>query len=752
MKRTFAFPAVAHKVPPTHRNDVVHTLEGQMDSAVTGAQYDALRHLDALFHPRSIAVVGASNDPNRIGGVPLALMIERGYAGRLIPINPKYETVQGLRAYPCLAAVGEPIDIAIVAVPAAGLAATLEDAITAGVKALVVFSSGFAEVNPAGRDLQERVARRAREAGVRLLGPNCLGMMSFRDNVFATFSPAPGAGVNKTGNIAIVSQSGAFGAFAFSLARARELGMSYWMTTGNEADVEFADCVQWLAADRDTKVILGYMEGCRDGQKLKRALEAARAAGKRVVITKVGRTELGSAAAASHTAALTGEDAVYDALFRQYGVWRASTVEELFTVGYAASVCPLSASPRTGVLTVSGGVGVLMADEASNAGLDLAEMPQAAQAALLSEIPYAGPRNPVDITGQTFAVPGLLSRTLTGMLGGGLDEAGYDMLVFFPAAALLGASIAQSIVDDLIASHTGHPEKPLVVTGLMQPGYRAALCEAGVVVIDDPSAAMRAMGALAFFARAAKQAAPLRAALSATPLSGQTYTEHEALQQLAAAGVPVVPSQVAATAGEAVQAAQRIGFPVVVKLCSPDITHKSDVGGVRINLPDADAVRFAFDDIVAQAAKAAPHARIDGVVVAPMIKGGVECILGAHNDPVFGPVVMFGLGGVLVEAMRDVSFRLAPIDAAEALGMINEIRARRVLDGMRGAPPSDVKALAEGIARLSQFAAANAASLQSVDINPFVALPQGQGAIALDAVLVTTTSHTTLTSATRLAS
>ena len=719
------------------------TFQGRVDDSSHLTDDGALRHLTALFHPRSIAVVGASEDPNRIGGVPLALMLERGYSGRLIPVNPKYQNVQGLPAFPSLVAAGGPIDIAIVAVPAAALAATLEDAIAAGVKALIVFSSGFAEVDAAGREMQAHITRRAREAGVRLLGPNCLGMMSFRDNVFATFSPAPRAGTAKVGNIAIVSQSGAFGAFAFSLALSRELGMSYWMTTGNEADVEFADCVQWLAADRDTKVILGYMEGCRDGDKLKRALEAARAAGKRVVITEVGRTELGSAAAASHTAALTGEDAVYDALFRQYGVWRAGTVEELFTVGYAASVCPLPASPRTGVLTVSGGVGVLMADEASNAGLDLAEMPPAAQAALLREIPYAGPRNPVDITGQTVAVPGLLERTLASMLGHGEKEAGYDMVVFFPAAALLGASVAQKIVDDLIVAHARHPEKPLVVTGLMKPAYRAAFRLAGVAVIDDPSAAMRALGALAFFAVAAKRP-PLPGVPAcgiASSLAGKSFTEHDALQMLAAAGVPVVQSKLASTAAQAVDAARCIGFPVVAKVCSPDIRHKSEVGGVRLHLRDAEAVEAAFNAILAQGAKAAPHAQIDGVLVAPMVKGGVECILGVHTDPVFGPVVMFGLGGILVEAMRDVSFRLAPIDVAEARSMVDSIRARRVLDGMRGAPPSDVDALAESIARLSHFAAAHSTGLLSVDINPFLVLPKGQGAIALDAVLVTQPSH-----------
>ncbi|WP_423460274.1 hypothetical protein [Ottowia sp. VDI28] len=304
------------------------------------------------------------------------------------------------------------------------------------------------------------------------------------------------------GNIAVVSQSGAFGAFAFSLARARELGMSYWVTTGNEADIEFADCVQWLAQDPGTQVILGYMEGCRNVAKLERALQAARAAGKRVVITKVGRTASGSAAAAAHTGADTGDDAAYDALFRRHGVWRAGTVEELFTVGYAASVCPLPASARTGVLTVSGGVGVLIADEACSTGLDLAELPKAAQEALLREVPYAGPRNPVDITGQTLTTPGLLERTLANMLGHGDGQAGYAMLLFFPAAALLGATIARKVVDSLISAHACHPDRPLVVTGLMQPAYRHAFREAGVVVIDDPSAAVRALAALAFFAQA----------------------------------------------------------------------------------------------------------------------------------------------------------------------------------------------------------------------------------------------------------
>jgi acetate---CoA ligase (ADP-forming) len=716
-------------------------INAEDDAAAAAASTgDSMNGLNALFHARCIAVVGATDDPVRIGGVPLSLMIERGYGGRLVPINPKYREVQGLPAFPTLAAaaasIAQKIDVAIVAVPAAALAAVLDDAIAAGVNALVIFSSGLAEVGDEGRALQQDLARRARAAGVRLLGPNCLGMMSFRDNIFATFSPAPRAGANKVGSIAIVSQSGAFGAFAFSLARDRGLGMSYWLTTGNEADIDFADCVHWLSTDPHTKVILGYMEGCRDGEKLKAALQAARAAGKRVVIVKVGRSEIGAAAAASHTAALTGEDAVYDAVFRQYGVWRAKTIDELFTVGYAASVCDLPASARTGLLTVSGGVGVLMADEAAEVGLDIAEMPAPAQAALLEAIPFAGARNPVDIKGQTVAAPGLLAATLENMLGQGPNQAGYDMVLFFPAAALLGAAVAQRIVDDLLAGHARHPDVSLAVTGLMLPKYRDAFAQAGIAVIEDPSAAVRALGALAFFARTSGRE-PARAKPADRRLAARMYTEHDALQQLAAAGVPVVRTQVAATSEEAARAARDIGFPVVVKLSSPDITHKSDVGGVRLKLADENAVRSAFDAVTASGMRAAPGARVDGVLVAPMINEGIECILGVQTDPVFGPVVMFGLGGVLVEAMRDVSFRLAPIDGQEARAMVDEIRARRVLDGMRGNPAADIDALCEALVRLSEFAAMHVHSLASVDINPFVVLPKGRGAVALDAVLIT---------------
>jgi acyl-CoA synthetase (NDP forming) len=455
--------------------------------------------MQALLHPQSIAVVGASDNPNRIGGVPLALLRQRGYAGRLLPINPKYQTVQGLAAAPSLVAAGGPIDLAIVAVPAAALEATLDDAIAAGVRSMVIFSSGLAEVSPEGLALQRSLTARARAAGIRLLGPNCLGLMSFQDQVFATFSPAPLAGTNQVGNIAIVSQSGAFGAFAFSLARARELGMSYWITTGNEADIGIADCVQWLSGDPHSRVILGYIEGCRDLDRLECALAQARAAGKRVVITKVGRTAIGAAAAAAHTGADAGDDAVYDALFERHGVWRAQTVEELFTVGYLASVCPSPRSARTGLLTVSGGVGVLMADEAARAGLLLDAMPEAAQQALRQEIPYAGPRNPVDVTGQTLTTPGLLARTLTNMLGHGVGQANYDSLVFFPAAALLGSAIARKVVDELIAARQQYPDKVLLVTGLMLPEYRAAFRAAGIAVIDDPSAAVRALAALVRF-------------------------------------------------------------------------------------------------------------------------------------------------------------------------------------------------------------------------------------------------------------
>jgi acyl-CoA synthetase (NDP forming) len=702
--------------------------------------------LSRLFDPLSIAIVGASATPGKIGAMPIKLLLQHGYGGRIIPVNPRADTIAGLPAIPGLDALDADVDLVILAVPAAHAAHALERARPGQVGAAVVFTSGFSETGARGAAEQERLCAIARERGIRLLGPNCLGFMNVRRNVYATFSPAPANGIVTAGGIGMVTQSGAFGAYAYSMARERGLGLSHWISTGNEADVDVADCIEWLTCDTDTRVIMTYMEGCRDGAKLRRALAAARSAGKPVVVTKIGRTQAGAQAAASHTAALAGDDAVYDALFRQYGALRARTIEEFFNLGYALDTWkrPLQGR-RLGIFTISGGVGALMADEAADTGLALPEPAANAQARLLERVPFASGRNPVDVTGQAVSEPGLLLATVDDMLADGR----YDALAVFLAAA--GSSEALWPTFEVFARQmqARHPDVPLAISALFPPARRRELERLGCLVFPDPSAAIRTIGAVAGLAAHAgrdmieEETAPTPAG---APALRDAYTEVQAMELLRQAGLPATPCMLAADADAAVRAVADMnatnrgtpsaGIAVVLKVVSPDITHKSDVGGVKLNIRGEDAVRRAYADIMASVRQHRPDARIEGVLIAPMAPKGVECIAGVHCDPVFGPVVMFGLGGVFVEVLKDVSFRLAPFGRDDAMEMIREIKGYALLQGARGAPPCDIGALADALAALSRFAHARRADFSSVEINPLLSLPEGQGAVALDAVVI----------------
>jgi acyl-CoA synthetase (NDP forming) len=694
---------------------------------------DAKPHsLDSFFRPRSVAVIGASSTPTKIGGVPVAYFKRLGFKGPIYPVNPQQSEIQELKAYPTVSAIGQPVDLAVVAVPAAGVLNAMTDAAKAGIKAVVLFSSGFAEVGEEGARMQAKLTELSKQSGMRILGPNCLGVMSGASGVYATFSPVANTGVAPLGSVGLVSQSGAFGGFAYSLARDRGVGLSHWITTGNESDVQLADCLDWLVDDADTKVVLAYMEGCRDGARLIAALKKARKAGKPIVIVKVGRTELGAAAAASHTAALAGADAIYDAVFRQYGVYRAGTIEEAFDVAYAVSVAGLPRGNSIGMLTVSGGAGVLMADAAAGSSLDARPLPEDAQKKILARVSFASARNPVDITGQVTSDPELQPLAYELML----KDGNYDSLVAFQAAAGLSPANGPTLVQLACDMRAKYPDRVIAVTSLFTPELHKKLDAGRVLAFADPSRAVRAVAALARFAEnQGNNETPAKGA--AVTLPSGALSEVAAMALLSAAGLPMVPHKLAKTADEAAAAAEALGYPVVAKIVSPDILHKTEIEGVALNLRDKAAVTDAFAKLMAKAATARPKAKLDGVMIAPMISGGVECILGVQRDPVFGPVVMFGLGGILVEALRDVSFRLAPFGLAEAHRMIDEIKARAVLDGWRGRPAADIDALARALVALSQFAAAAGDKLDSIDLNPFVVLPKGRGAVALDAVLTT---------------
>lgn len=693
--------------------------------------------LAPLFEPRAIAVYGASSDPTKIGGRPLDFLKSSGFDGALYPINPKAAQIQGLPAFATVSAVPGPVDLAIVAVPAPGVLAALEDCAAKGVGGAVVLSSGFAETGGQGVAWQAGITALARRTGMRVVGPNCMGLINVRRRLLGTFTPSAAGFGLVPGRISLVSQSGAFGGYCLSLIRQRGLGLNLWITTGNQCDVDVADCIAHFAGDDGTQVIVAYLEAATDKDRLVAALALARERGKRVVVMKVGRSEAGAQAAASHTASLAGSDQVYEGLFRQYGVWRARSIDELFDVAYACSVnAPAPLGRRLGLLTVSGGVGALMADVASDCALDVAPMPEDAQRRLKELVPFCGPRNPVDMTAQLVNDLTLFGRNFQIML----EEGGYDVVVAFLSSVGQVMELSRSLLEQLQAVLRRFPDRAVVFSSLASPEVRRMYEAAGVLLFDEPTRAVRAAAALVYFAEQSRRAgladAPPALPAGALPPPARAVNEVQAKTILASAGIAAVAERIAADEASAVREAMALGYPVVLKIASADIAHKSEIGGVIVGLADEAQLREAFHTLMQRAARHAPQARVDGVVVARMAERGVETILGVVRDPVFGAVVMFGLGGVFVEAFQDVAFRVAPFGVDEARAMIGEVKGRVLLRGVRGQPPADEDALAAALAALSVYAARHADGIESIDINPLLVLPRGRGVQALDALIV----------------
>lgn len=696
--------------------------------------------LDHLFRPRSIAILGASNDPNRISGRPLRYILEAGFKGEVYPVNPNRDVVQGIKAYAQLKDVPTVPDIALLAVPAELTLAAVEECIAKGVRAAVIFSAGYAESGLAGVDVQRRITATAKAGGLRILGPNCLGIFNSQIGFFGTFTQSLDREMPTPGPLGIISQSGAYGSHIAYLARKRGIGISYWITTGNEADVDVAESLEWMAAQSDIKVIMIYVEGVRDGARFRAALDLARRNRKPVVMMKVGRSVVGARAASSHTASLAGSDAIYDAVFRQYGVHRVTTTEEQIDVAYACSRGLFPKGNKLGVVTLSGGAGVLISDSAERNGLDVAPMPPNAQRVLKELLPFATVDNPVDTTAQALNDMSLLSKNMEVIL----EQGGYDSVIGFfstlPTTRTLAAPLRAAIAD-------GCARFPNSLVALVMIGDEATVRSyeaAGFLVFEDADRAVLALAALSRFARSferAEASMPLELPKQAAAISAGKLSEFAAKELLGKAGIPFLAEKLAKTAAEAATAADDIGYPVVMKIVSPQIEHKTEIGGVLVGVMNRAAVLDGFAELMARAAMHRPDAEIEGVLIAPMVQKGVEVIVGVTRDAVFGPAVMFGLGGVLVEVLKDVVFRIAPFDRTEAMAMIDQIRGRAILSGVRGAPPADVDALADLLVSLSTFAAAHRGDVETIDLNPVVMLPKGQGVVALDALVIATSRH-----------
>ncbi|HEX4261884.1 MAG TPA: acetate--CoA ligase family protein, partial [Acetobacteraceae bacterium] len=665
-------------------------------------------------------------------GQPIAYMRARGFEGRILPVNPNRAEVQGLRAWPSIDALPETPDVAIVAVPGEAAVASVAALAARGTAAAIVFTAGFAETGPAGTLAQARMLAAARAGGMRLLGPNCLGLFVARTGWYPIFTAAFETGFPCPGRIGIASQSGAYGTHLFAAARDRRMGTGACITTGNEADIAVADAIAWLASDPETDVIAAYAEAIRDGAAFAAALARARRARKPVVMMKVGRSAVGRQAAQSHTASLVGDDAVIAAVLAEHGVVRARTTEELLDIVQTATKRIYPVRNALGVITVSGGAGVLISDAAEAAGLPMPPMPEAAQARLRALLPYAAARNPVDCTAQAINDASLIGAFARAVV----EDGGFPSVLAFFSHIGGAASIAPVLRAEIAAVRARHPDRLFVLSVLGPPERQAEYEADGLLVFEDPARAVVAIAAMgrlgAAFARDQAVAPP---AIARIALPDAPPDEADAKRLLARAGIACVPEQACKDADAAVAAAASLGHPVVMKLLSPDIIHKSEIGGVLLDLRDAAAVRTAFATLMQRAAAAIPDARIAGVLVSRQMAGGVECILGIQRDPVFGPVAMVGLGGVFVEVLRDIALRRCPFDEAEARMMIEGLRGAALLHGARGRPRADVAAAAAMLARLSAFAAAAGPRLRAIDLNPVLVMPEGEGAWAADAVV-----------------
>ncbi|GFN27340.1 pimeloyl-CoA synthetase [Achromobacter denitrificans] len=686
--------------------------------------------LDRLLAPASIAIVGASDNPDKIGGRPIHYMRRHGYAGTLYPINPQRAEVQGERAWPDLDALPAPPDLAIVAVAGEQAVQAVDRCAALGVSAAIVISAGFSETGEAGRRTQDAMTARARAAGMRIVGPNSQGLANFGNGAIASFSTMFLEVAPQDGPVAVISQSGGMCAMVYGLLRQRGVGVRHVHATGNEADVTVAELACAVLRDPEVRIVLLYLESLRDAGALAEAAALARARNVPLIAVKAGRSEAGARAAASHTGALANEDRTVDAFFAHHAILRARDPQELVRYAELALRGPLPQGPRMVVVSNSGASCVLAVDAAVDRGLQIAPLGQATQEILGQRLPgFATTGNPVDITAALLSNNGLFGEVLPPIAQ---DPAADMFLIDIPVAGR-GYDVARFAADT--ARFAQAAAKPVAVVAWQDP-VASTFRAHGVPVYADEQQAVEALAALWRLHRLRERApveasvAPVEAPADARP---GFLSEAASLALLAAQGIAVGEHALCANADAAVAAWRRMGAPVALKACSARLPHKSEHGLVALGINDEAALREAL----ARQAQTLARLGVDDAswIVARMQRGLHELALGVRNDPVFGPVVMVGAGGKYVEALGDVALLMPPFAAEEALAALRGLRIGRLLAGVRGEPAADMQAVAEQAARLGRYALAAAGHVASIDVNPVLVGAQGEGAVALDALV-----------------
>jgi acetyl coenzyme A synthetase (ADP forming)-like protein len=711
-----------------------------MSASLTRSVIDSLK---PFFCPRTVAVVGASRQNARIGHRVLTSLLGGGFPGSIIPVNPHATEIAGLPVFSSLKTVPGPVDLAIIAVPSDCVLSVIDDCAAKRVPAVVLITAGFAETGGSGISLEEQLRARVRQHGIRLIGPNCFGLMNLDSAVRlnATYTPA----IPPTGRVALASESGGMGLVVVTAAGRLHLGLSSFVSVGNHADVTVNDLLEYWEQDQATDVILLYLETIVDPHRFR--LIAERVGKKKpVVVMKAGRTQVGQSAAGSHTAALATNETAVDALFTQCGAIRAKTLEEFLALATGLSNQRLPSDRRIGILTNSGGLGVLCVDSCAAEGLMVPELSKETQSALASFLPpTAALNNPVDVIG--FATEDQHARAVAIMLDA--DEIDALIIVHVSVRAEDNNPVAAGIVRGISAARqTDTNRKPVYLCWMAEEDLDRAFTVDGEVIptYRHPEVPARVISRAIAYETWRKQSigqAPhdsdidlsMVKSICAKALSERGsgwLTTGETHAILGAMNLPLVQGAMATSAEEAVKLAQKIGFPVAVKLASHQIVHKTEMGGVRLNLVDDQAVREAFNAIRARLVQAGKLEAMEGVLVQPMLSGGVEVMVGMTRDPLFGPLISFGLGGIHVEILGDVQFRVAPLTDRDATEMVRTIKGYRLLTGYRGQPAVDSKTIQDVLLRISHLVE-TIPEISEIDLNPIFALLEGQGCRIVDA-------------------
>jgi acyl-CoA synthetase (NDP forming) len=701
--------------------------------------------LHPLLNPKSIAIIGASNDPSRIGGRILRYLRNHGYAGDIFPVNPKYDKIEGIKCYRDILSIPFEIDVALVAVPEQTVLSVLEEAGGAKVRSAIIYSAGFSEMGEEGKIKQQKLKEVAEENGMLVCGPNCVGIIGFHNRTAMSFSQFLDTPKLIPGNVAFISQSGALGGALLNRIQDRSIGISYFISTGNEAVLESSDFIEYLLDDPNTTVIMALIEGIRDAEKFLTVADLATNKKKPIVVMKIGKTESGGKAASSHTGSMTGADSIYDAVFKQKGIIRVEEVEELYLTAATMAKCHLPRGKRVGIITTTGGGGVILTDKLVEMGMDLPELsPETVRKLTETKASFGIVKNPLDLTAQVVNDPLLFPKSIEAFT----QDENFDMIIV--ALAMVAGERSRERASYII--QTAHStDKPILTWwasgSLSSPGMKM-LEESRVPIFTSPHRSIKALHALVRYSDYLKDGSggtsPVLSITTGNRLkvekllktSSCVLTESEGKEILSCYGVPVPKERMGKNLEQIKSVASEIGYPVVLKVVSPEITHKTEAGGLELNIRNEDDLAKAYDRIMRDVRNYKPDAEIRGMLVQEMVSPGREVIMGVIQDPQFGPMVMFGLGGVFVEVLKDFSLRHAPLEKRDAWEMLKEIKGYKILEGVRGEKRSDQEAIVRALMAVSQLAVDFRESFSEIDVNPLVVYPEGEGLKAVDCLFI----------------